>query len=267
MADDFQHEFLRALSTIRQYLPDVIIVGGCVPFIYAEYLFSISSKPVYTRDLDLLVENEIPIRDRSIASLMLEAGYDGRTLKSNHIQYYKFQSRAGTGFEVEFLTTLPEGKDIDNTVVQGGLRAQILPSLTILEENPMEVRITDNIDSEKFNETVRVPTPAAFTFSKLVSYVAPLGQDRIKDIYYVYYIVRNTPVNKMKLATEMKSATDSCSIKMLVERLEPLFASQYSQGPREVARQLTGTNMTDANKHLLAHQEISELIEMMKSVI
>jgi hypothetical protein len=73
--DPFTYEFLRVLLTMEEYLPDTVLIGGCAAFVYSRYMFEMppGQAPVYTNDLDLLVENDVPVSKRSILSLMEEA--------------------------------------------------------------------------------------------------------------------------------------------------------------------------------------------------
>lgn len=54
MMDGYSREFLRILSILRGYLPNIVLVGGCVPYIYSKYMFGTKLPPVYTTDLDIL---------------------------------------------------------------------------------------------------------------------------------------------------------------------------------------------------------------------
>ena len=50
MMDGYSREFLRILSILEGYLPDIVLVGGCVPYIYWKYMFETKLPPVYTTD-------------------------------------------------------------------------------------------------------------------------------------------------------------------------------------------------------------------------
>jgi hypothetical protein len=252
---------------MEEYLPDTVLIGGCAAFVYSRYMFEMppGQAPVYTNDLDLLVENDVPVSKRSILSLMEEAGFAGRTLESRHTQYFKFESGMGTGFEVEFLTPAPSREHGETIVVQGGIRAQVFDGLDLFLTNSTEVRISDSSENISVDLTVRVPTPGAFVLNKIQSYLDPIGDtDRAKDIYYVFYILRNLPIGRQAIVTEVKRCGNAEAVDILASRLEPLFVDEYAQGTRDLAAQLTELNLTELQKRILAQVEMSTFIELMK---
>lgn len=268
MRDPFTYEFLRVLLALEGYLPNTVLIGGCAAFVYSKYMFGkpLGQAPIYTNDLDLLVENDIPVSRRSILSLLEEAGFAGRTLESRHTQYFKFESKLGTGFEVEFLTPTPSREHGETVVVQGGIRAQVLDGLGLLLTHTTNVQISDSSDDVSVDLTVRVPTPGAFVLNKIQSYLDPIGDtDRAKDIYYVFYVLRNLPIGRQAIIADMKRCGTAQALDVLASRLAPLFADEHAQGTRDLAAQLTELNMTELQKGILAQLEISNIIELMKS--
>lgn len=262
MPDAFAREFLRALLTLREYMPNIVLIGGCVPYVYSKYMFDkpLKQAPVYTKDLDLLVENQVPLAENSVVSLMQAAGYACRTLESRHTQCFKFESRAGTGFEIEFLTPAPDKEHGDTVVVQGGLRAQVIPGLELFLSHNTEVRIVDELDGTAVDITVRVPTPGAFVLNKLQTYLEPLGdRDRTKDLYYVFYVVRSLTIGKEAIVDGMRECASNQALESLANELQTLFSDEYSDGTRDVAMQLTGLDLREHDKRLLVRLEMSDL--------
>jgi hypothetical protein len=45
MTESYSREFLRVLSILEDYLPDIILIGGCVPYIYWKYMFETQLPP------------------------------------------------------------------------------------------------------------------------------------------------------------------------------------------------------------------------------
>lgn len=59
----FKIGFLKTLWLIREYLPEIVIGGGWVPLIYYHYLLGEKSRfPILTRDIDFMVNENIPIK-------------------------------------------------------------------------------------------------------------------------------------------------------------------------------------------------------------
>jgi len=263
MADDYAYEFLRTLFVLRDYLPNIVLIGGCVPYIYSKYMYEAQLPPVYTTDLDILTMNEVPVSDESIRTLLTGAGYDGLVLSIDQTQYYKFESSSVPGFEVEFLTPEPGREHEETIVVQSGLRAQILPGLELLLAHNTVTRIRDKMDEVAVDLEVRVPTPGAFVMNKIRSYLFPIGDAyRIKDIYYVFYLLRYLPIGKQAIVDSIRACASTDDIEALISSVQHLFFDDYSPGVLEVAVQLTGLDMTEENKRLLVLSEFEEFFSL-----
>ena len=266
MTDTYLYELLNVLFILRDYLPNVILIGGCVPYIYSRYMFGSNLPPVYTKDLDILASNEVPILKESIVSLLVNAGYKGRVLKIDQNQFFKFESRSATGFEVEFLTTEPTKMHGESMVIQSGLRAQILPGLDLLLVHNTEVKIRDKIDGKTIDIKVHVPTPGAFVLNKINSYLKPYGNiERNKDIYYVFYMLRYLPIGKQDIADSIRRCIGTRELKTLISAIRPLFSEEYSLGTLDVAAQLSGLDMTASNIRLLILSDFNEFIDILGS--
>lgn len=264
MSDTYSRGLLRVLSILEDYLPDIVLIGGCVPYIYWKYIFKTKVPPVYTTDLDILTSNVLPISADSIASLLGDAEYRGRVLDLNHTQYFKFESSFEPGFEVEFLTPEPAREHGETLVIQNGLRAQVLPGLDILLANSMVARIRDRLEGTAVEFDVRVPTPGAFVLNKIESYLDPYGEvDREKDIYYVFYVLRYLPTDKKAIVDGMKECAGSGGLEALTSRLRPLFSDEFSPGTRDVATQHSSRGMTESNVRLLVLSEFDEFLSLL----
>ncbi len=266
MADDYAGEFLRTLSVLKDYLPNTVLIGGCVPYIYWKYMFAAQLPPVYTTDLDILTSNEVPVCDDPIRTLLTSAGYEGHVLDTTQTQYYKFESVSVPGFEVEFLTPEPSKEQGDTMVIQDGLRAQILPGLELLLEHNMVTRIRDRMEDVVADLEVRVPTPGAFVLNKIRSYLFPVGSAyRSKDIYYVFYVLRYLPVGKQAIVDSMRTCADTKDIEELLSGLRYLFLDEHAPGVLDTALQLTELDMSEENRRLLALSEFEEFFSLISS--
>lgn len=266
MPDAFAREFLRALLTLREYMQNIVLIGGCVPYVYSQHMFDkrVKQAPVYTKDLDLLVENQVPLAENSIVSLMQAAGYACRALESRHTQYFKFESGAGTGFEIEFMTPAPDKGYGDTVIVQSGLRAQVIPGLELFLSHNTEVRIVDELDGTAVDIAVRVPTPGAFVLNKLQTYLEPLGdRGRTKDLYYAFYVMRSLTIDKEAIVESMRECASNQALESLGNELQTLFYDEYSDGTRDVAMQLTGLDLSAHDKRLLVKLEMSEFARLL----
>lgn len=77
MPEDFKAGFLKTLWILKDYLSVIVIGGGWVSFLYYRYLLADKSRePIMTRDIDLLVDINVPmVGEKSVDRLLLEAGF------------------------------------------------------------------------------------------------------------------------------------------------------------------------------------------------
>ncbi len=129
MIQNYKFGLFRTLWILREYLSEIVLGGGWVPFIYYHYLLKNKSiDPVRTFDIDLLVNTRIPVLgSKTIDELLLEAGLKSafKTISTPPIIHYEGKIQ-DYEVEIEFLTD-QRGSSEDIVVeVQKGLHAEAL---------------------------------------------------------------------------------------------------------------------------------------------
>ena len=93
MSKDFKTGFLRILWVLRDYLSVIVIGGGWVSLLYNHYLLADKSKePIRTKDIDLLVDFQVPVvGDKTVDQLLQEAGLKStfRSLNTPAVIHYE----------------------------------------------------------------------------------------------------------------------------------------------------------------------------------
>ncbi|MBI5551734.1 MAG: hypothetical protein HY911_09530 [Desulfobacterales bacterium] len=187
--------FFKTLKILEAYLPSIVIGGGWVPFLYSRYLLADSNtQPLFTRDIDLLVKDTLPVIDENtVDQLLTQAGLASifKTRANPPLIHYQGQIE-GCDVEIEFLTD-QRGSDSEVVVeVQEGLHAEALRFLSVLVENTITIVLGD-LDSPL---SVKVPSPAAFILNK--GLVFPRRRDKVKkakDLYYAFDLLsRDDPL-------------------------------------------------------------------------
>lgn len=204
---DFKPGFMRTLLALRDYLPHIVIGGGWVPLIYYHYLLEDTTLiPLMTRDIDLMVESEIPLTGlQTIDRLLVDSGLvvEYRSLDTPPITVYTGQID-GHEVEIEFLTHRHGNSSQAAIEVQPGLHAQTLRFISILIDNPIEVSINDPLLADNGPIVVRVPSPAAYVYHKGLIFSRrdePLKQS--KDLYYIFDILINCPQLLGEIAADL----------------------------------------------------------------
>lgn len=188
-SESFKFGFFNALKILRNYLPEIIIGGGWVPFLYYRYLVADKNKQaLFTKDIDFLVKENLPVvKGKTVDQLLTEAGLESVFKSRDNPPLIHYEGNIeGFEVEIEFLTD-QKGSNPDTVIkVQEGLHAEALRFLSILVENTINLDLGD-IEPPL---SVKVPSLEAFILNK--GLVFPRRRDRLKsakDLYYVFDIL------------------------------------------------------------------------------
>ncbi|MDF1592568.1 MAG: GSU2403 family nucleotidyltransferase fold protein [Desulfobacterales bacterium] len=172
----------------------IVVGGGWAPFIYYRYLLGDKAhEPIRTRDIDFMVQEEVPvIGSKTVDQLLEEAGFK-TVFKSRDVPpliHYEGNIE-GMDVEIEFLADQTGSRPDLVLEVQKGLHAEALRFISIVIENAVEVTIEDTdfmggLPALK----VKVPTPSAYIFHKGLVFIRRRDRDKkAKDLYYIFDII------------------------------------------------------------------------------
>jgi len=195
MPDQQIEPLLRALIPIQDYLADgnIVISGGWVPIIYQRYVLPGKGQPsLLTADVDIVIAGMLDAGERpSLRHLLLEDGFKENFVGDANPPASCFRKEDGElNIELEFLTPLRGAGNDETRWVQSDLAAQALRYSDILLEEPMRVRISEEIDGEIVELKLNVPRPVAFVFQKGLAFTKRIGRmKKAKDLYYIFDII------------------------------------------------------------------------------
>lgn len=253
--DSFKKGFFIALLILKDYLSDMVISGGWVPFIYYHYLLSNSDKePLRTKDIDLVVPKKLKVRGKTIDEILKGRGFRPvfKSLDTPPVISYEGNIE-GCDIEIEFLTTQkgPGGKKVIK--VQKGLHAQALRFISLLIENTLLIEIHDFKLANEEALKIKVPTPGAFIFQKGLVFTRRTRKlKKAKDLYYIFDILSNCQELHSHIYNEFarfKEAYPSWYNKF-ISNLNTYFSEVTSKGVVLVQTQRPG----DAFPHLTDEQ-------------
>jgi hypothetical protein len=209
MPEDFKAGFLKTLWILRDYLPVIVIGGGWVPLLYYHYLLADKSRePVRTRDIDLLVDIQVPVvGDKTVDRLLLEAGFKTKFKSSDTPPVIHYEGTIdGEEVEIEFLTDQRGPREDIVIEVQKGLHAEALRYISIPISHAIEVTIDDFLIGGEYHPlSVKVPSPEAYIFHKgLIFERRKDKQKKAKDLYYIFDILANCPELKERIIEGLK---------------------------------------------------------------
>jgi hypothetical protein len=189
--DKIESIFLSVLEDIKDYLPDLTIVGGWIPYIYSNYLWNnFVNIPVTTADIDFGVDQDIAGNyPKTIFQTLSSLNYKEKHLQMDKlfpVVLYKDK------IPIEFITY----PDVDITKIDNFVGRQIQINKIDKFDFLLKNRIQIDIKAKQTNKLYRVncPKPSAFLYHKTVIFTDRLNNKKqAKDLYYMYFILRYAP--------------------------------------------------------------------------
>jgi len=244
MPEDFKSGFLKALWILRDYLSVIVVGGGWVPFLYYHYLVADKSRePIRTRDIDLLVDTNVPVLGgKSVDRLLSEAGFKPVFKSSDTPPVIHYEGTIeGEEVEIEFLTDQRGAKEDVVLEVQEGLHAEALRFISIPIAHAIEVTIDDfRVGTEDCPFTVKLPSPEAYIFHKgLIFDRRKDKQKKAKDLYYIFDILANCPELRGRIIQGLNGFEKEYAswFSRFIRNLKRYFSGLTADGVRMVSSQ------------------------------
>ena len=183
--------FFNVLEDMRDYLPDLTLVGGWMPYVYSNFLWKTSVKnPVTTVDIDFGVDQSVTGNyPKTIFETLSSLGYKERHLKMDRmfpVVLYKEK------IPVEFITY----PAVDIKAIEKMVGQQIQINKIDKFDFLLKHRISINIQAKKKNKgcLINCPKPSAFLYHKGATFIDRENKEKqAKDLYYMYFILRYAP--------------------------------------------------------------------------
>ena len=183
--------FFNVLEDISDYLPDLTLVGGWMPYIYSNFLWKTSVKnPVTTVDIDFGVDQSVTgDYSKTIFETLSSLDYKERHLKMDRmfpVVMYKEK------VPVEFITY----PTVDIKAIEKMVGPQIQINKIDKFDFLLQHRISINIQVKKKSKSylINCPKPSTFLYHKGATFIDRENKEKqAKDLYYLYFILRYAP--------------------------------------------------------------------------
>lgn len=183
--------FFNVLEDIHDYLPDLTLVGGWMPYIYSNFLWKTYIKnPVTTVDIDFGVDQPVTgDYSKTIFETLSSLNYKERHLKMDRIfpvVLYKEK------IPVEFITY----PAVNTKTIEKMLGQQIQINKIDKFDFLLKHRVLINIQAKKKsrNYLINCPKPSTFLYHKGATFIDRENEEKqAKDLYYMYFILRYAP--------------------------------------------------------------------------
>ncbi|MCK4307388.1 hypothetical protein KAW50_04075 [candidate division WOR-3 bacterium] len=189
--EKIENVFFNVLEDIHDYLPDLTLVGGWMPYIYSNFLWKTSVRnSVTTVDIDFGVDQSVTRNySKTIFETLSSLGYKERHLKMDRmfpVVLYKEK------IPVEFITY----PAVDIKTIEKMLGQQIQINKIDKFDFLLKHRVSINIQAKKKNKTylINCPKSSAFLYHKWATFIDRENKEKqAKDLYYMYFVLRYAP--------------------------------------------------------------------------
>ncbi|HET6232324.1 MAG TPA: hypothetical protein VFE05_19775 [Longimicrobiaceae bacterium] len=194
--DDGREEraFARVIWELRAYLPEVVVIGGWVPYLYRQYggFRRWAASVSFTADVDILIERPVPADGRRpIAEILSGAGFEPHDASAA-----VWIGDVARGEKVEFLVPhMGTARGLGRPVAVGDQRhlgAIPLQHLRVMRRHTTTLAVPAGLASGRLAEVqVTVPRLGAYvvnkasTFTHRGSGAAEGNAKRAKDLLYL----------------------------------------------------------------------------------
>lgn len=189
--DKIESIFFGVLEDLKDYLPDLTLVGGWLPYIYSNFYWKNFIKiPVTTADIDFGVDQSITKNyPKTIFQTLSSLNYSERHLQMDRLFPVVLHKEK---IPVEFITYPSVNTDNLEKLVGKQIQINKIDKFEFLLKN----RIPIQVQAKKTNKSyiINCPKPSAFLYHKGVVFIDRGNKKKqAKDLYYMYFVLRYAP--------------------------------------------------------------------------
>ena len=218
--------FFKVLADLKDYLDDLTLVGGWLPYVYSRFVWNnLVVKPITTTDIDFGIgADPSKVYSRTIFDLLSSKDYKERHPQMDRMLPVVLYKEGK--IRLDFIAP----PKIENKVIEQMVGKEIdinkIEKFDFLLKNRMLIEIKD----KKMAYKVHCPKPSAFLYHKGATFTEREDeQKQAKDLHYMYFILRYTP----DIETVLKEAGEYSRKGLLKEvsrNLDKYFSGKTGNG-------------------------------------
>ncbi|MDQ7773532.1 MAG: GSU2403 family nucleotidyltransferase fold protein [Elusimicrobiales bacterium] len=224
-------DFFGVLEDLKEHLPGLTLVGGWVPYLYANFLWrGVKARPVFTSDVDWGVSPERTFfPGRTVFRALSALGYSERHIELGKLQPVVFYRNNRT--RLDFIA--PSGGREAERFLGREVALSRLDDFGFLLKNTVTLRLRRG-NSEYI---LKCPSPAAFVLHKCATFAGRADAQKIgKDLYYAYFVLRYAP-DGAALLSELRGYGRSAIFRRARANVRAWFPDKYGRGCVYVRRE------------------------------
>lgn len=183
--------FFDVIKDLKEYLPDLTVVGGWMPYIYSNFLWKRSIRmPVTTADIDFGVDKPGKQQhSKTIFETLSRLRYTERHPRMDRMFPVVFSKEK---VPVEFITDPAVDIEAVEKLVGAEIQINKIDKFDFLLKHRCSIPI--QAPQGKGSYALNCPTPAAFVYHKGATFIDRVNKEKqAKDLYYMYFILRYAP--------------------------------------------------------------------------
>lgn len=206
--EELKKGFMETVEILRDYLPQMVIVGGWCPYLYARHLWKrkIPNIPT-TLDIDVgVLETGSKHFEWTVYDKLKSSGLALERICADEETPVEFiYKKKAVELKIEFITSFETTDDTLNRFLGSQLACNRIEAFELLLKQTLTVPV--RIKGEVFS--IRVPTPEIFLYHKGITFVMrSVDFKRDKDLFYVYFILKFHPAPRKLLESVARFKKD-----------------------------------------------------------
>lgn len=250
--NNFEQALYKALTDLKSFLLQLVLVGGWVPHVYQKWVWKdIIVAPHFTTDVDFGVPSNCKATGQNIYQTLSGLHYPERHLRMDRLTPVVPQIKTGKdapAIPLEFLCDQMQNIEAIKKFIGPEIQINALPHFDLL----LSDLVTVPIQIRNNTLQLRIPSESIFILHKLITFqLRDTTSKAAKDLYYVYYMLRFSP-HMQEIVQAMRGYHSKPEWKMVKAGLQKYFADEDSEGPILVEREFgTDSLINNLRRHIL----------------
>ena len=228
------------LHDLKVFLPEIVLVGGWLPFVYAKYLWpEIYERPVTTADIDIAIRYVDSAKGDTIDQQLTKLDYPKQHLKFGKERPYVFlvkNEAEGVSIPLDFICAQEDLARILDTTGKDVLISDFA-GFDVLYHEVQSV--------EMYGLQITIPSPERYVFYKLKTFIdREDSYKRWKDLYYVCFIHQTHPDCLSLVAKTQEPIRTHPWGNAIIQNIQKNFCDEYDTGPLELAKQVSACEIS-----------------------
>jgi len=226
--EDIEGVFFNVLEDLKDYLADLTLVGGWLPYVYSRFLWNnLVVKPVTTTDIDFgITDIKSKVYTRTIFEFLTTLDYKERHPQMDRL-YPVVLYKEGK-VRLDFIAPSRIRDEIIENLVGKQIDIYKIDKFDFLLKNIIAIDLKDKKKGRTYK--INCPKVSAFLYHKGAIFLnRDDEQKQAKDLHYMYFILRYAP-DLDNILKEVAQYKKEGYFKEVSQNLSKYFERKTSQG-------------------------------------